>query len=333
MFSVDPRVYASMFSIPSDVADRHLKFASGEQLKTIICIFRKPDITADEISKKTGLSRETVEECLEYWSDAGVLLSETREEPVATESRNKGFFAEAPVKLPDIHFVNPSQAEIEQILKSNGAMKRLFNEAQQILGKTLGYTMQCTVYSIVNFYGIKPDVANCLLHFARSMGYTSQNDIQKIAKYWAEHSITDLASADDYINETEKAKAFFLSLAERTNNDKTLPSYPILSMICEWIRWGYSVDEALKAFNIMKTEKQTGRLNWEAFRHMNGTIKNWRKAGMMTVEDIEKGTKKFGGKKQEPRETSFDVELAERNAKENPEDFSIKKRKRRNKGA
>lgn len=335
MFSVDPKVYASMFSIPSDIADKHLKFASGEQLKVILCIFRKPDIAADEIARMTALSPAAVDECIEYWADAGVLCPERQEKAVATESQNTAIKTEAPsVQLPEIHFVNPTQLEIQDILKSNGSMKRLFNEAQQILGRTLGYAMQCTIYSIVNCYGIKPDVANCLLHFAKSIGKTSQNDIQKIAKYWAENGITDLVSADDYITETARAKELFETLAQRTSNNTSLPSFAQFEMICEWIRWGFTVDEIEKAFNIMKAEKQTGRLDWNNFRHINGTLKNWRKAGMLTVEDIEKGTKKFGGKKAPEKETSFDVELAEKNAKENPKDFgSIKNKKRRNRGA
>ena len=68
---------------------------------------------------------------------------------------------------------------------------------------------------------------------------------------------------------------------------------------------------------------------------MNGTIKNWRKQGLNTLEDIEKGTKKFQSKSQkaktETKETSFDVELAEKMSKEHLMDFSTKKTKRKNK--
>lgn len=335
MFSVDPKQYASMFSIPSEIADRHLKFASGEQLKVILCIFRKPDITAEEIAKSAMLPLSAVNECIEYWQDSGVLLSEKKERIFASENQNEETAsAAASAVLPDIHFVNPTQREIQEILDSNGAIKRLFNEAQEILGRTLGYTMQCTIYSIVNFYGITPDVVNCLLHFARSIGCTSQQDIQKIAKYWAENGITDMAAADDYIIETGKAKQLFTELARRTNNDEGSPSLSQFSMICEWIRWGFTVDEIEKAFLIMKEEKQTGRLDWNNFRHINGTLKNWRRAGLMTVEDIEKGTKRFAPKKtQAVKETSFDVELAEKQAKENPLDFgNMKNKKRKNRG-
>lgn len=338
MFKVSPKVYSSMFSLPTEIADRGLKFASGEQLKVIIAIFRNPEITTEEITKVTNLSLGTVKECIEYWTDNGILQSEEKALTVKTE---KQVVTPEKVKmpLPEIQFTNPNQAEIEKILKKNGAMKRLFNEAQEILGRTLGYSMQCTIYSVVYRYGITPDVANCLLYFAKSIDNTSQNDILKIAKYWAENGITDLTSADDYINETEKALTVFRDLAIRTNNDTSAPTFAVMEIFCEWLRWGYTVNEIEKAFNIMKAEKQTGRLVWNNICHMNGTIKNWRKQGLNTLEDIEKGTKKFQSKTQkaktETKETSFDVELAEKMSKEHLMDFSTKKtkRKKRNKGA
>lgn len=331
MFKVNPRVYSSMFSLPTRIVDKDIKFATGEQIKVLLCVFRNPEITTEELMKKTGLSQNEVEECVEYWQDNSVLHSEQMTQPVKTEAQN--IKAEQTVKmpLPQIQFTNPTQAEIEKVLKKNGGVRRLFNEAQEILGRTLGYSMQCTIYSVVYRYGIKPDVANCLLYFAKSIDLTSQNDILKIAKYWAENGITTLSCADDYIRETEKALSVFKELALRTNNDTGAPTFAVLEVFCEWIRWGFGIDEIEKAFNIMKAEKQTGRLVWNNICHMNGTIKNWYKADMTSVADIEKGTKKFGRKKKTAdKETSFDVEKAEQQARENRKDFGTKKNKKRN---
>ena len=124
-----------------------------------------------------------------------------------------------------------------------------------------------------------------------------------------------------------------LSVATRTNNDTSPPTFAVLELFCEWLRWGYTIDEIEKAFNIMKAEKMTGRLVWRNMCHMNGTIKNWRKAEMFTVADIEKGTKKFQSKSSRvnntQKETSFDVEKATEKSKENRKDFGTKKNKKR----
>ena len=334
MFEISPKVYSSMFSLPTEIADRGLKFASGEQLKVIICIFRNPQITVEEITKITNLSLGVVNECVEYWVENGILKDSKPEKAVKTENQVQKT-EKIKMSLPEIQFTNPTQAEIEKILKKNGSMKRLFLEAQEILGKTLGYSMQCTIYSIVNRYGITPDVANCLLHFAKSIDNTSQNDILKIAKYWAENGITDLSSADDYIQETEKALTVFRELAVRTNNDTATPTFAVMELFCEWLRWGYGIEEICRAFDIMKSEKQTGRLVWNNISHMNGTIKNWRKQGVTTLEQIEKGTKKFQTKttkQKQEKETSFDVEKAEEQARLNRKNFGEKRNTRKVRG-
>lgn len=332
MFKVNPKVYSSMFSLPTEIVDKGLKFASCEQIKVILCIFRNPDITTDELMKKTNLSRNEIDECIEYWKDNGIFETEKHTETVKTESQ---IVQPEKVKmpLPEIRYTQPTQEEINKILKGRSSIKRLFLEAQEILGVTIGYSMQCTIHAVVYRYGIKPDVANCLLYFAKSIDASSQDNILKIAKYWAENGITDIKSADDYIQETDKAMSVYRELATRTNNDASAPTFAVLELFCEWLRWGYGIEEIQKAFDIMKAEKLTGRLVWKNVTHMNGTIKNWRKQGMQTVSDIEKGTKKFETKssknQNKNKETSFDVEKATEKSKENRKDFGTKKNKKR----
>lgn len=332
MFKVNPKVYSSMFSLPTEIVDKGIKFATGEQIKVILCIFRSPEITVSDLAKKTNLSENEIGECVEFWTDMGVLEAEKQQEAVKTEKQIAT--NEKVVKpLPEIRYTPPTQEEINKILKGRSSVKRLFNEAEEILGSTIGFTMQCTLHAVVYCYGIKPDVANCLLHFAKSIDNTSQEDIKRIAKYWHDNGITDLVSADEYINETHQALSVFRELATRTNNDTSVPTFAVLELFCEWIRWGYKIDAIEKAFNIMKAEKLTGRLVWRNVTHMNGTIKNWRKADMFTAEDIEKGTKRFetkaSRKEKEVKETSFDVQKATEKSKENRKDFGTKKNKKR----
>ena len=333
MFKVNPKVYASMFSLPTEVVDKGIKFASGEQIKVILCVFRNPEITIGELMRKTNLSKNEVEECVEYWKDNGILEAELKTEKTVKTEKQITQLEKVKVPLPEIRYVPPTQEEINKILKGRSAVSRLFIEAQEILGKTFCYTTQCAIHAIVYYYGIKPDVANCLLHFAKSIDSTSQDDIKKIAEYWKENGITTQVAADDYITETDKALSVFRELAERTNNDTSPPTFAVLELFCEWLRWGYTIDEIEKAFNIMKAEKLTGRLVWRNVTHMNGTIKNWRKAEMFTVADIEKCTKKFETKStkkaEKQKKTSFDIEKATEKSKENRKDLGTKKNKKR----
>ena len=156
MFEISPKVYSSMFSLPTEIADRGLKFATGDQLKVIIAVFRNPEITTEEITRVTNLSLGAVKEAVEYWVDNGILKNGKDEEVVKTE-KQVARVENVKKPLPEIRFTNPTQEEINAVLKKNGAVKRLFGEAESILGRTLGYTTQCTIYSVVYQYGITPE--------------------------------------------------------------------------------------------------------------------------------------------------------------------------------
>ena len=112
MFKVNPKVYASMFSLPTEIIDKGLKFASGEQIKVILCVFRNPEITLDELVKKTNLSQNEVEECIEYWKDNGILEAELKTETVKTE-KQVAQPEKVKMPLPEIRYVPPTQEEMQ----------------------------------------------------------------------------------------------------------------------------------------------------------------------------------------------------------------------------
>ena len=332
MFSVDPKLYTSMFSVPSRIADKMLKLSSGDQLKVILCILRNPEADTETIAKATGLSTGTVEESVEYWTDCGIIKQEGQtNKAVTTESENTEIKS-TPVISP-VPFVNPTQDEINKALKSSRSFKNLCREAQEIFGRTLGYSMQVALYRAVHFYGLRPDVTNMLLHYAKVIDKTSLSDIEKIADYWSANGITSMKLADDFIAESEKAIREYKKLARDTGNTDEAPTFVQCEMLTEWLRWGYSHEMIKKAYDIMKTEKESDRLNYQAFRHMNATIKRWHRDGIKTAADIEKGTKKTRGTKNTPKETSFDTDLAEKNARESAVDFGTKKNKKRKRGS
>ena len=73
-----------------------------------------PEITIDDIKKITNLSLGTVKECVEYWTDNGILQSEEANTPVKTEMQISTV-DKVKMPLPEIQFTNPNQAEIEKI--------------------------------------------------------------------------------------------------------------------------------------------------------------------------------------------------------------------------
>ena len=59
MFKVNPKVYASMFSLPTEIIDKGLKFASGEQIKVTIAFPEQLiGVMLDRFGKEVSLKKE-----------------------------------------------------------------------------------------------------------------------------------------------------------------------------------------------------------------------------------------------------------------------------------
>ncbi len=339
LYTANIKLYASSFSVPTKITDEMLKFSSGEQLKVVLCILRNPESNAEEIASKTGLSVDAVLECVEYWTDAGVIIAENAnttasENSLISEKENAQMTEKvnAPKIIP---LFRPSQEEIDSALLKSRSLTNLFNEAQQIFGKTLGYTMQCVIYNVVFYYGLSQDVANLLLTFANYVGATSQQDILKIAKSWSENGITTVELANDYIQEATKARKLFAELSVLTDNADTQPTFVQYDYLTKWIKWGFAADAVAKAHEIMKNEKGTGTLNFRNFQYMDKILKKWNDAGAHTLKEIESAPEKAQtkNKPKQPKETSFDIEKAKEKSRDRTRDIGNMKNKKRKRRA
>lgn len=327
MYSADVKLYASSFSVPAKIADEMLERCSGEQLKVILCILRNPEIDDEQIAEKTGLSPETVAECADYWIDAGILISDSNDlGTLSSEKDNEEMTktVSAPKIMP---LLKPSQEEIDIALEKSRSLRNLFNEAQQILGKTYGYTTQSMLYNIVYYFGLPQDVANLLLHFAKYADTCSQNEILNIARNWSENGITDCSAANDYINKATKGRKLFSELAALTGNADTSPTFAQYELLCRWISWGFDAQAVAKAHEIMKADKESGTLNYRNFQYMNKPLKKWHEAGLHTVAEIESAPSvtlepKKKTKPKTKKETSFDIELVEKNSLDRTRDIT-----------
>lgn len=341
MYSVDVKLYASSFSVPAKIADEMLKLCSGEQLKVMLCILRNPQIEAEEIAKKTGLSAETVTECAEYWADAGIVIADNEDLHSPASEKDNAKMTETVSAPKIIPLLKPTQEEIDSALEKSRSLRNLFNEAQQILGKTYGYTMQSMLYNVVYYYGLSQDVANLLLNFAKYADTCSQQDILKIAKFWSENGITDCSSANDYINRATKGRKLFSELAALTGNADSPPTFVQYEYLCKWVLWGFDARAVAKAHGIMKAEKETGTLNYRNFQYMDKVLKGWHEAGLHTVAEIESASDKPSEQKKKPnvkkekakKETSFDIELAKEKSRDRTRDIGNMKNKKRQRRA
>ena len=95
-YSVNPMQFRSIFAVPTDIVDKHIRIANGDQLKVLLWILRNspdaPDIAAMCAALK--MDPADAQDYLQYWQNCGVLLTDGEElKPTAAVSP-------APVRLP-----------------------------------------------------------------------------------------------------------------------------------------------------------------------------------------------------------------------------------------
>ena len=97
-YSVDPKLLSASFFIPAEIADKHLKLATRDQLRVILYVFRNiaehPD--ANKISAALNMTLCDVKDAIGYWSDAGILICEQAPLPRLTNAQRR----ECKVKSP-----------------------------------------------------------------------------------------------------------------------------------------------------------------------------------------------------------------------------------------
>ena len=149
-YSVNPSVFKSIFAVPTDIIDKHIRLVNGDQLKVLLWILRNstdnPDIA--EMSKALKMNPSDVADYLQYWVLTGI-LTEDGNAPVTQSIQTETPKETKPeIKKPEPISVTPSKPSSKEIVEridESPEIGHLFNEAQQLLGKTIGYDGQCTL--------------------------------------------------------------------------------------------------------------------------------------------------------------------------------------------
>ena len=87
-YYINPAAFSAVFTVPAEVADRHLKLAKGGHIKALLYIMRNMSsgIDAAVLADKCGITEYEANEALLYWSDAGILIPDNPQPAADTVS-------------------------------------------------------------------------------------------------------------------------------------------------------------------------------------------------------------------------------------------------------
>lgn len=292
-YSVNPSMFKSIFAVPTDIVDKHIRLANEHQLKVLLWILRNspdnPDI--NEMCKALKMNINDASDYLQYWILTGVLtdsgnspvqsnpkpaLSQPEPEPVTVNEIKA--VKEDPIIAPS----KPSSSEIAERLDESPEIGHLFNEAQHKLGKTIGYDGQCTLLLLHDHYGLPADVLFMLIDYCVSIGKTNYSYIQAVGKDWGTREVDTLDKAAEQITALRKANAVWHEFAKSAGIVNPRPTTSQTAYLRKWSNeLKFSTDMIILAYEEMANH--TGKLN---FNYIDKVLSNWHSKGYKTPEDV-----------------------------------------------
>lgn len=293
-YSVNPSVFKSIFAVPTDIVDQHIRLANEHQLKVLLWILRNSPDNPDlgEMCKSLKMDISDAQDYLQYWVLTGVLSGENNSPTVQIE--NVAHKTEGKEEIvnrnsnetynePDLTPSKPSSIEIAERIDESPEIGHLFNEAQQKLGKTIGYDGQCTLLLLHDHYGLPTDVLFMLIDYCVSIGKTNYAYIQAVGKDWGTREIDTLDKAAEQITILRKTNTLWREFAKNAGIVNPRPTTKQASFLRRWSEeLKFGIDMILLAYEEMANH--TGKLN---FNYIEKVLLNWHSKGYKTPEDVE----------------------------------------------
>ena len=117
-YKVNPDSLSAVFMVPSQIVDKHIKLAGGQQLKVLLWTLRHAGegFDMEKLCRDLNFSVPDAQDYLQYWVETGILVSDGTADsafaPVVSEKNAEP--PKAKKELPDIEPSRPTAAEIAQ---------------------------------------------------------------------------------------------------------------------------------------------------------------------------------------------------------------------------
>ncbi len=242
-YSINLGSWQSIFAVPSDVVDKHLKLAGGAQLKVLLWVLRHAGspFEAEAVGEALNMHPADVKDAMQYWVETGLLAvsggtfspaqtdpgRSSREEavPAAQPAAPQGSpvssiaqgenrptavtqRASEPPKAsrPLSRLQKPDSLFVAKRAQEDSDIAFLLQEAQVILGKTISNGDSATLLMLHDTDGLPVDVILMLLQYASSIGKGNMRYIEKTGIRWSDEGIDSLELAERKIRQLDQSQ-------------------------------------------------------------------------------------------------------------------------------
>ena len=305
-----PETFMSAFPVPVGLVDKYIKLAGASQLKVLLFLLRHQSegIDLQRAAKELGFSAEEVEEAVEFWVSAGVMMRQG-DEPKAPLIPEKKVAPKAAVRPRS---QKPSREEVARRGLEDSNIAFLLREAEVKFGRVLKSNESSTLVWLHDDEGMSPAVILMLLEFAVAEKACNVSFIERTALKWIEKGVSNIAEAEEEIRILQQSRSAWRVVERAMGIEKRLPSTNELKYARTWvIEWGYGAEILRAAY-----ETCVDTLSKFSMPYVKGILETWHKNGVKEVADIgraeeKRSAKKKGGKNSESINTT-DMDWAEK---------------------
>lgn len=236
--------------------------------------------TAAEVAKKLGATETDVLYAWGYWKGKGYLQDTAEKQEKAENQQPRLLSSQRPEYSP---------AELAVYMQKSESMKKLFQSAQQKLGKMLNHNDMSMLFSFHDWLGLPVDVIELLLSYCTANGHCGMRYIEKVALGWAEEGINTEDKAVEYI---ELRKTGFRTIMKAFGQNR-LPVAAEENYMKKWLQ-DYKLPMDVVKMACERTVMQTGKAS---FAYAEKILKSWKDAGVKSTDDVAALDQAFAAKK------------------------------------
>lgn len=279
LFRSDSR--KNFIAVPASVVDRHLASCSGDDLKVLLFLLRKEDVSFDEteIARQTGVAPEAVAGCVDFWLRAGVLhrLGGALSLSGDTASGSMPVF---------------SAASIAARSTQDKALAELFSQAERIRRKALSPAEINALYTLYDHIGLPASVIAELLEYCEEAGKKGSQYLYTTGAAWAQEGVDTADAAAEKIAALKRAKDLEGRVVSALGLGRVL-SGKERAFLQTWSQsFGYGLEEIVYAFET--TVDNTGKVS---FSYMNKILQSSFESGCRSAQEMREATRKAPLKK------------------------------------
>ena len=330
-YSIEMGLWHSVFAVPKDLVDKHIKLAGKEQLKTILWMLchNGESVSIQEISSATGISLQAAEDSVQYWLNSGFIhpIDDTDKASIqvkpTVQKQNPAVSAPAEMIKKDMsslakkkRLIKPDGHYVATRINESPEVQYLIQESQTVLGKTISPALSSTLLAIHEDFGLPIEVIMMLIHYVKESGKTGTSYIEAVARDWYESNIFTVESAEQKLSELSEMRMAWKKFVSAIGINNRPPSKKEEEFTYRWFKvWRMTPEMISEAYE--RCVNATGKLSMS---YMNKIFEKWHSLGYREIADIQKAEQQYREKNVAGK--SYDIDEIEKTGFFDPvEDF------------